>query len=331
MLHRLLLNDLYFHAGCVFLVILLLVHDSFKDSKQKPVQPCVPQRPFDVAETTPSPLENDDVLFKINNFSFVINPEICRQYSHNFLAVNMVSSKPDHEAYRNVIRAMWNHSSYVKGVFLLGLSDDTGLKKRIRMESKTYRDILMGNFRDHYRNMTYKHIMGLKWVSKHCSNARYIIKTDDDVVVDFKLLANFFTRILSPWGTNRLVLCPRIVKGLSVQRKRCSSEVTYPGNEKWTHNIVTTDEYRNDIFPDFCKGYFLIYSQDALQPLLKASRAVPYVYLDDVYVTGLLPPIAGIPVTSLRTFPPPWDRNPFVVGYELEVCYMEKLWNVTLL
>ncbi len=43
----------------------------------------------------------------------------------------------------------------------------------------------------HYRNLTYKHIMGLKWVSTHCSNAHTVVKVDDDTFVNIFQLTTF--------------------------------------------------------------------------------------------------------------------------------------------
>ncbi len=43
----------------------------------------------------------------------------------------------------------------------------------------------------HYRNLTYKHIMGLKWVSTYCSNAHTVVKVDDDTFVNIFQLTTF--------------------------------------------------------------------------------------------------------------------------------------------
>ena len=44
---------------------------------------------------------------------------------------------------------------------------------------------------EHYRNLTYKHIMGLKWLSTFCSNARTVVKVDDDTFVNVFQLSTF--------------------------------------------------------------------------------------------------------------------------------------------
>ncbi|CAK9293523.1 unnamed protein product [Gordionus sp. m RMFG-2023] len=61
-------------------------------------------------------------------------------------------------------------------------------QKRLKIEARKYRDIVQGNFVDSYQNLTYKMIMGFKWIVSRCPKADYILKIDDDVYVDiFKL------------------------------------------------------------------------------------------------------------------------------------------------
>ena len=43
-------------------------------------------------------------------------------------------------------------------------------------------------FQDIYYNLTLKTVMGLKWTSIYCNQAKYIMKTDDDIFVNIPLL-----------------------------------------------------------------------------------------------------------------------------------------------
>ena len=51
-------------------------------------------------------------------------------------------------------------------------------------ESEKFGDIVQGNFKDAYRNMTYKNVFGLLWASMFCEQAEFIVKSDDDMYVD---------------------------------------------------------------------------------------------------------------------------------------------------
>ncbi len=72
----------------------------------------------------------------------------------------------------------------------MGQPKNATLNKRIQLESNIYKDILQEDFNDSYRNLTLKGIMSLKWASKYCSNIKYFIKTDDDIIIDIFLLVN---------------------------------------------------------------------------------------------------------------------------------------------
>ena len=51
-------------------------------------------------------------------------------------------------------------------------------------ESKITDDIVIENFLDTYSNLTLKSIFMLKWLNDRCSNAKFVLKVDDDVFVN---------------------------------------------------------------------------------------------------------------------------------------------------
>ena len=53
-------------------------------------------------------------------------------------------------------------------VFLLGSTSDSDLQTVITEENEKNHDIVQGDFVDHYRNLSYKAIMGKLWVSEFC-------------------------------------------------------------------------------------------------------------------------------------------------------------------
>ena len=73
---------------------------------------------------------------------------------------------------------------------MMGKSLDANLMNAIQYENEIYHDIIQEDFLDSYKNLTYKGIMALKWVSTFCSNTKYILKVDDDIVVNTFTLLN---------------------------------------------------------------------------------------------------------------------------------------------
>ena len=51
-------------------------------------------------------------------------------------------------------------------------------------QAEQFGDIVQGGFIDAYSNMTYKNIFGKLWVSEFCPQAKFVIKSDDDMFID---------------------------------------------------------------------------------------------------------------------------------------------------
>ena len=71
----------------------------------------------------------------------------------------------------------------VKTVFIIGQSSKKEISDLVETEAKIFGDIVIGGLHEHYRNLTMKTRLGLKWAYHHCK-AKYILKTDDDVFIN---------------------------------------------------------------------------------------------------------------------------------------------------
>ncbi|XP_075986984.1 beta-1,3-galactosyltransferase 5 [Anticarsia gemmatalis] len=233
--------------------------------------------------------DNYDQLIDIKNFAFKVNPQPCESYPTGLLLMVIVSSNPNNLENRKIIRNTWGRNlDSTKVVFLLGESENVTVYNQVKDESMKYGDIVQGNFIDVYRNMTYKHVMGLKWVSHHCPTAKYILKTDDDVVVNSHELRRFLARELSPWGARDLISC-QVLEHAKAQRTEKS---------KWR---VTTEEYPLKYYPTYCAGWAILYSQDVVPRLLKTAQSTPYFWIDDVHITGVCAQKIGVARTTFTS------------------------------
>ncbi|XP_028178407.1 beta-1,3-galactosyltransferase 5-like [Ostrinia nubilalis] len=230
-----------------------------------------------------------DQLIDIRNFSFKINPQTCRDYPAGLLLVVLVASRPTNFKNRMVIRSTWGRSvDSTKVVFLMGETNKPKIEQQIRNESQMYGDIVQGNFADAYRNMTYKHVMALKWVVHHCPTAKYILKTDDDMVVNSHELRRFLAKELSPWGTKGLITC-QVLEHAQAQRSNKS---------KWR---VSLTEFSAQYYPTYCAGWAILYSQDVVPRLLATAQSLPYFWIDDVHITGICAQMIGVARTPLSS------------------------------
>lgn len=71
------------------------------------------------------------------------------------------------------------------------------LQDLIEEENSLHHDMIQGSFVDSYHNMTYKFVMGLKWVNHFCPTAQFILKTDDDIFVDIVQLISNLRALIS--------------------------------------------------------------------------------------------------------------------------------------
>lgn len=147
------------------------------------------------------------IFIQPDNVTTLISPSIC-DGRQPFLLVVVCSAVHNLEA-RKAIRETWasslsagkyvNRSNDVSEdlpkdayvVFLLGDPDNSTLQAIVEEESRRYGDIVQEGFIDSYNNLTVKSVMLLKWVTQRCSSALYVMKTDDDTMVNLQSLQVF--------------------------------------------------------------------------------------------------------------------------------------------
>ena len=193
-----------------------------------------------------------------------------------FLLVFVLSAVP-HLSRRMLIRETWGDTSQfasgVRVVFVMGTA--TGSHNTVAYENSLYGDIVQKDFKDTYHNLTHKTVAGLSWVSTYCTKATFVLKSDDDIFVNmFALLKHLQARV----GAKRLLLC----------RTKINPNVDRSGKYKATRN-----DYAGKHFPTCCSGAAYVMSSDVVVDLHRLSFVVPFFWLEDVYVTGLLVAAAG--------------------------------------
>jgi beta-1,3-galactosyltransferase 1 len=130
---------------------------------------------------------------------FELNPEysICNK-DEEILFIAFVVIAPSFFEKRNLIRSTYgnNLGSDFKLVFSVGMSKDEKVNKKIREEYLLHKDIIQTNsFVDSYFLMTKKIIKSFKWTSHYCSNAKYVLRINDDVILNKYEFINYFKRI----------------------------------------------------------------------------------------------------------------------------------------
>lgn len=228
----------------------------------------------------------NDTLFDIK-FEYVTNSSACGTAVNTLILVTSYFGNVEtRSAMRRAFPQEKLEEFRMKRVFLLGLAPKDKYTKQnaIDDESRRFGDLVQGNFLEAYRNLTYKHVMGHKWAAEHCGCAKYVVKMDDDIVVDlYKMRA-----VLLNFNWSDDVMAGYVLKNMKPIRE--------PQN-KW---FVTKDEYGGDIYPIFLSGWLYVTTPKVSQNIFQLSHTIPYFWIDDVYVTGMLPEKLKIKHVDLR-------------------------------
>jgi hypothetical protein len=207
--------------------------------------------------------------------------DLCSAHPPRYIVY--VHTSPANEKRRALVRSTWgNRTLFQDGrlqiVFMTGLPTESKDQLILDRESDTYGDIVQGDFLDTYHNLTFKGLMGLKWVSTYCPQAKFTIKADDDAFVN---IFDLLQLIESERDGQRVIMCP-IWRANSMPILRDPAKCM-----KW---CVKYSEFPGlNFFPQYCAGLTYVLSTDIVGEMSAVSRTTPYFWIDDVYITGILP------------------------------------------
>ncbi|ESO01642.1 hypothetical protein HELRODRAFT_174600 [Helobdella robusta] len=250
----------------------------------------------------------DGPIVNPHNFNYKLNPGsmICslESASQKPLILIYIHSDPSHDKRRLLIRETWgspyNFKDFeIRTIFLCGITNNnTMLQEALELEYDRYRDIVQEDFIDTYRNLTYKGIMALKWISQNCMKALLILKADDDIFLNiFKLMSRLNT-IMHDNGilkSNNNNINNNINKDINLFMCNVWDRmmVIRDPKSKW---YVSEAEFPENYFGRYCSGSAYAYTTSMVPMMFRMSRHVPFFWVDDYYITGLLPSKMKIPV-----------------------------------
>ncbi|XP_064629775.1 beta-1,3-galactosyltransferase 5-like [Lineus longissimus] len=186
--------------------------------------------------------------------------------------VLLIFSKSLNHLQRHLIRHTWGGSvnpyyHHIRIFFLFGHVHGVASRRILKQEYEKHRDIVIGDFRDSYGNLTLKAIYGFSWVLKNCPDARYVMKTDDDVIINVpNLLLTIEQNDLT--GT----IAGDCLGPVEPVRRKSS---------KWYADHET---YPLSNYPMFCSGTGYIMPKKVVQDIVTISKTIPFFHLDDIYI-----------------------------------------------
>ncbi len=238
------------------------------------------------------------------SYQFVIPArEICNKDTDT---VVLIHSHHGHSDRRTAIRDTWGGAvqrntwpnatvtNKVKVAFLFGVQAQGTLDLTLGREADIHGDIIQGSFMESYGNLTLKSLMGLKWVLTYCPQVKYVIKSDDDMFINFPVLLYELRR--------------RDMRNSILGHYRPTTMVQR--DDKWRE---ITANFPFVYYPPYVSGASYVISGDLVPELYDASKYVPYLGVEDVYTTGILAKLIGAKHVRIHG-----DR--FLFGRKPHVC-----------
>ncbi|KAL3178862.1 hypothetical protein MRX96_009530 [Rhipicephalus microplus] len=219
----------------------------------------------------------------------------CRRGVDYLFFVHTAATHSDH---RRVLREVVGNSTYGvrykwTAVFFVGMSSVEKVTHSVAYEAEAYGDVVVLPYMDTYRNLTYKYVYGIKWTLENCPRVRYVLKIDDDIVVH---LPSLMTRLAGgdrpPQTRLALVTRPKLYC--------CVWDYMPVIRQTALPWYISEKAYPKNVFPRYCSGSAVFMDATALAPLYNATFSVPYLPVDDAYVTGELAAVAGVEHESLN-------------------------------
>ena len=209
-----------------------------------------------------------------HKFKFTRNLSAVCELKEGKLSVDLlvvITSSHDHRINRQSLRDSWltysqNNTSNMRYIFILGETSDIALFQKLIKEAEEYKDIVIANFQDTYRNLTLKTIAGFHWANNHCPHAQFVMKTDDDIYVNILGLLD--------------VLMHK-EKDFSLGKLRKDAPPLRIKHSKW---YISYKDYPKTTYPDYYSGSGYVLSINHVRGILNVYQNVHFLPFEDVFV-----------------------------------------------
>ncbi|XP_041454184.1 uncharacterized protein LOC121407270 [Lytechinus variegatus] len=229
----------------------------------------------------------------LHEYRYILNPkQKCLTDEGTFKRVSLlmiVASAPKNFERRDAIRRSWGMAGrstdmHIETVFLVGAVSSREVTDDLSRELVNYGDIVQEDFVDSYLNLTIKTVMGLKWASRYCQNAKFVMKTDDDMAVNtIKMLIYLRTAPSRNFVAGKAAFNFDIIRDVY--------------NKFYVPYSVTKD----DKYPPYCIGIGYVISMDVVHKAYIAALQTPLFPWEDVFFGLCLRRIGVIP-TMIKGF-----------------------------
>uniref|UniRef100_A0A914Q3H6 Hexosyltransferase n=1 Tax=Panagrolaimus davidi TaxID=227884 RepID=A0A914Q3H6_9BILA len=200
--------------------------------------------------------------------------------------VIIIPSRPNGFDNRMGIRSSWlqNLPPNVIYKFILGSTKNETLQELIKNEDEEFQDLIFSTLHESYSNLTLKTYSIFQWTQKYCPTAKYLLKTDDDTVVDVRRLQYWIEKHFDRYNyifDEKVIFC-----------KVWTNSTPFRDPEhKW---YIPEYAFNETVFPNFCSGPTYLLTAKAIPAILKETPKHYFIQTEDAFFTGIVSEAAGI-------------------------------------
>ncbi|XP_074603904.1 lactosylceramide 1,3-N-acetyl-beta-D-glucosaminyltransferase-like [Brevipalpus obovatus] len=209
---------------------------------------------------------------------YINKPDACA-IDHQAIALVLVTSAPHNVDRRNWIRKTWIRPLKTLNfvvLFSIGYSETESML--VYRENEQYKDIIQWTFHDSWRNLTLKSIANILWFEEHCSNAEFLIKVDDDAVINARALHNSLQPLIGTRSLSGKLLTHNSPCFQWWKQRHCMP--------KEDHSKLNFIEF----YPPYPAGPMYVISKEAallLSEIMRKTENLHVYFLEDVFITIL--------------------------------------------
>ena len=234
----------------------------------------------------------------------------------------MVQSRPGNAAIRRTLRSTWLQPAIqrpdVVVAYLVARTDNSSVQADIDLEADTLGDIVQANFVDHYNNLTLKSLATLEWADTFCPQAKFVFKADDDLFINVDNLMEF----IEYHQEEKSIIYGNLVS--NPRPERDTNSVFYVSPAVWEPAT----------FPKYMGGPMYLISRDAVCGIFQSLMRRPYLFIEDVAITGIGAQEAGVRrvrAPEMHTYPVPSNdtcRFRALIGaHQIPTADLEDIWR----
>ncbi|KAH9489117.1 hypothetical protein Btru_042242 [Bulinus truncatus] len=179
----------------------------------------------------------------------------------------------------------WSEKLGTLPLFFIGLpSPSSGQKdaqRSILVESKRFNDIVQGDYPDNPGNLNAKTRSMLRWVTKNCPSAKFVVKASSECNVNIPMVLEELTK------TRR--------KHHLFMLGHLASEALMKKMEAGPESAIPYSIYKLEYYPAFLTGGAVGYPMEVAALLYQSATRLPAFQLEEVFFTGICADFINVP------------------------------------